>query len=171
MLGGNDEVSGQRYLETPTKGDAIDGRDDRLVAYEATGDAAEAHTFVEIRSLLSPGGCHGRRLEVVACRKCPVARPRHDGHPGLIILLEVVEDLAQLNVCIVVERIHHLGSIDRHVGDVSFFLVDHVLITHEVSFLSALGCAIQRSMLCQLATLAPYFPPFPFSFPPPTTRR
>ena len=66
MLGSNDEVSGQRYLEASTEGDAIDCRDDRLVAHEVTGDAAEAHMFSEIRPLLSFGGCRGRRLEVVA---------------------------------------------------------------------------------------------------------
>ena len=67
MLGSNDEVSGQRYLEASTEGDAIDCRDDRLVAHEVTGDAAEAHMFTEIRPLLSFGGCRGRCFEVVAC--------------------------------------------------------------------------------------------------------
>src|SRR2546430_7415252 len=133
MLGSNDEVSGQRYLEASTKGAAIDCRDDRLGAHEVTGDAAEAHMFTEMRPLRSFGGCRGRRLEVVACGERAVTRCRYDVHPGLVILLEVVEGLAQLNARIVVERIHHLGPIDRHVGDVSLFLVDHVLIAHGCS--------------------------------------
>src|SRR5205085_10405417 len=106
MLGSNDEVSGQRYLEASTEGDAIDCRDDRLVAREVTGDAAEAHMFTEIRPLLSFGGCCGRRFEVVACGERPVTRPSYDGHPGLVIQLDVDEGLAQLNARIAVKRMH-----------------------------------------------------------------
>src|SRR5207245_11592675 len=102
MLGSDDEVSGQRYLEASTEGDAIDCRDDRLVAHEVTGDAAEAHMFTEIRPLLSFGGCRGRRLEVVACGGRPVTRPRYHGHPGLVTVREVVEALAQLDSSIAV---------------------------------------------------------------------
>ena len=49
-------------------------------------------------------------------------------------MLEVVEDLAQLHIGIVVQGIHHLGTIDRDVGNMLFLLVDHVLIIHQGVF-------------------------------------
>ena len=41
VLGGNDEVAGQRDLEAAAHGDAVDGGDDRLVAVEARGQPGE----------------------------------------------------------------------------------------------------------------------------------
>src|SRR5947209_6062730 len=126
MVGGNNEIAGERYLEASTQGNAVHRGNERFVALERGCDPTERRHLV--RHLLAPGCRRSGCLEVVSCRECSLTRTRQDGDPGVVILLKIVEDFAQLDIGVVVEGVHDLGTIDRHVGNMVLFLVNHVLV-------------------------------------------
>ena len=97
VLGGNHEIAGQRDLEASTYGHAIHRGDQRLHALETTGNAAKGQERSSCR-LLSRRRRGGGGFEIVARAECPVSRPRDNGNPGLVVMLEIVEDLVQLHV-------------------------------------------------------------------------
>src|SRR5205823_303799 len=109
MFGGDDNVAGQRDLEASPNGETIDRRDNGLVTLEVAGDPSKWYAL--LRQLLSPGRRRCGCFEIIARRECSVARSRYDRDPGVIILLEVVENLAQLDVGRVMQGIQHFRTI------------------------------------------------------------
>src|SRR5947209_17155611 len=101
MLGGDDQVAGESYFEASTEGNAIYRRNNRLVALKAARDAPEGYGL--FWEFLASGGCCSGCFKVVACREGTLSCSSQDSHPGLVILLEVVEDFAQFNVGCVVQ--------------------------------------------------------------------
>ena len=104
---GDDEVAGQRDLETAAHRDAVDGGDDRLVAVEARGEAGEAAL---VPAALS---ARGLPLQIVAGAECLVAGAGDDRHPLLGIGGEIVEHLVELEMRVDVQRVVHLGARQR----------------------------------------------------------
>ena len=127
-VGGDHDVAGQRDLEAAAGRHAVDGGDQRLGAVVAARDRREARARSD--ALLAVGRRLGRRLEVVAGAERPVAGAGDDRHPGVVVALEVVEDLDQLGVRVRVQRVHPLGPVERHVRDVAALLVDDVVVAH-----------------------------------------
>src|SRR5207244_11569184 len=97
----DDEVAGERDLETAAHGHAIDGGDDRLVAVEARGEAGEA--------ALVPAALAARRLpfQVVAGAECLVAGAGDDRDPLLRIGGEIVKNLVELEMRVDMQRVVH----------------------------------------------------------------
>src|SRR5919202_2822376 len=137
MLCGDDDVAGQRDLAATPHRVAVDCRDDWLVALEAAGDTPERRLTVGLA--VAPGRPGGCRFEVVAGRERALACTGDDGDPCVVVVLEVVEDLAQLEVCLVVQGIHDFRAVQRDVGDVPLLLVDRVLIAHAHSYPAGLN--------------------------------
>src|ERR671934_2853842 len=106
MLCGDDDVAGQRDLAATPHRVAVDCRDDGLVALEVAGDTPERRVSVGLA--VAPGRPGGCRLEIVAGRERALTCTRDDGHPYIFVVLEVVEDLAQLEVRLIVQGVHDL---------------------------------------------------------------
>src|ERR671932_1924547 len=137
MLGGDDDVAGQRDLAATPHRITVYRRDDGLVALEVAGDTPERRLTVGLA--VAPGRPGGCRLEIVAGRECALACTGDDGDPCVVVVLEVIEDLLQLEVRLVVQGIHDFRAIQRDVDDVPFLLVDRVLVAHAHSYPAGLN--------------------------------
>src|SRR5499433_3072648 len=125
-VGGDDDVAGQRHLETAAERVAVDGGDDGLPVGRAVGEAAEAalgHAY-HVAAML------GGEAQVVACGEGLVAGAGEDAHPQIGIALEVVPDPVELEVGGRVERVHALGPVDGDDGDAPLLLVGGELVGH-----------------------------------------
>ena len=137
LVGGDDEVAGERDLEAAAHGDAVDGGDHGLVEVVAVGEAAEALG----RGMRPPARLGAQLrviLEVVAGRERLVAGAGDDRDPQLGIGGELVEDVRQLLVRHRVQRVVDLGAVD---GDDQQVAVDLGLAVLAV-FL-AHGCLLR----------------------------
>ena len=115
---GNADVAGDRETETRARGDAVDGRDDRLAHLADRGDrgmvaAAELVTELEIAGLLDHGEAVG---QVLARRKRAAGAGDHDSaYRGVrcAIVERRIEGLGER----LVECVQHIGPIEREHGD------------------------------------------------------
>ena len=107
IVGGDDEIAGQRYLKAATHRDAVDGGDDRLVAVETHGEPGEA--------ALVPAALAARRLpfQIVSGAKRLVASAGDDRDPLLGIGGEVVEHLVEFKMRVDMQRVVHFGARQR----------------------------------------------------------
>ena len=112
LVGGDDDVAGQRDLEAAAHGDAVHRGDHRLVEVEAVGEAAEALGRVD-RALAGLGLDLGVVLEVVAGAEGLVAGAGDDGDPEVRVGLELVERLDHLLVRHGMAGVVDLGAVDR----------------------------------------------------------
>ena len=91
MISSNDQVTGQCDFESSADGDTIHRCNDGFITHKAARDPAEANSFVKLRQLSPFRSCRSRRFEIVACGECPGPCSRHNRHPGLLVLFEVIE--------------------------------------------------------------------------------
>ena len=122
VLGGDDEVAGERDLEAATHGNAIHRGDHRLVEVMALGQAGEAGGR---RRPALAGGLH---LQIVAGGKGAVAGARHDGDPQIRVGGELVPDLVEFLMRLAVQGVHHLRPVQRDDAQPAFILHDAVAI-------------------------------------------
>src|SRR5437773_2345795 len=117
MLGGDDDVAGERQLEPAAEREAVHRRDQRLpeiVARDQSSEAALRHA----RHTVQRGP-----LEVVAGREGAITRAGQDRHPDLGVGHHVVPHAREFLVGRRMERVHHLRAVDRHVRDPIALLV------------------------------------------------
>src|SRR5438477_81978 len=115
---GNADVAGDRETETRARGDAVDGRDDRLAHLADRGDrgmvaAAELVTELEIAGLLDHGEAIG---QVLTRRKRAAGAGDHDSaYRGVrcAIVERRIEGFGER----LVECVQHIGPIKREHGD------------------------------------------------------
>jgi hypothetical protein len=109
LVRGDDQIAGERDLESATHRHAIHGGDERLRKTEArreSGEAALGHA-----AHVAAGGLV---LQIVPGRERAIARAGDDADPGVGVGLELVPDRRELTVRRRVERVHDLGPVDRH---------------------------------------------------------
>ena len=129
MVGGDDDVARERQLEAAADGDAVDRGDHRLRAVEVARDAPERRPRVAL-DVTAVGRPRGRDLEVVAGAERPLARPGEDRDPHVGVVAEVLPDLGELEVGLEVQRVHHLGAVQRDVRDPPALLVGREPVAH-----------------------------------------
>src|SRR5260221_11797512 len=106
ILGGDDEVAGERDLEAAAHGDALHRGDHRLHQIEPAGEAGEARGRM-------PGLVSGGLVfQVVAGGEGLVAGAGDDGDPEIRIGGEAVPHLVELEMRRPVQRVHHLRPVD-----------------------------------------------------------
>ena len=131
---GDDEVAGQRDLETAAHRDAVDGGDDRLVAVEARGEAGKA--------ALVPAALAARRLpfQIVAGAERLVAGAGDDRDPLLGIGGEIVEHLVELEMRVDMQRVVHFRArqrddrdraLARHLGEFQVHVCSRLIFCGE----------------------------------------
>ena len=106
------QVAGQRDLEAPARGDAVDRGDDRLGAAVALGQPREAR-----RGCVGQLVGRGLGLEVEPGAERAVPRAGDDRDPLVRVRLELVEDLGELVAGLGVQGVEDLGPVDRHDQD------------------------------------------------------
>ena len=90
MIGGEDDVAGERELEAAAAGDAVDGGDHRLVEVRQLLQAAEAADAVVAVDRVAAGG----GLEVPAGAEELLAGGGDDGDAQVGVVAEGLEGLA-----------------------------------------------------------------------------
>jgi len=100
---GDDQVAGQRDLESATHGDAVDRGDDRLVAIKPRSEAPEPALS---QPRLPPAACHFRSLPA---QKRLVAGAGDDRDPLLRIGAKIVETLLSSKCASVCNAFVNLG--------------------------------------------------------------
>src|SRR5271168_5379612 len=123
MLNSNPDGTGHCRLATTAKRKAIDGRDYRLAQ---VFDEVQ-HTLAKPTGLLRIVGIDVCKFaDVCACDESLVAGARKNdaAHGG--ILLYVFEGGMQIGPGRCIQRVQHLGPIDRHIRDRSLLLVPNV---------------------------------------------
>jgi hypothetical protein len=128
ILGGDDDVAGQRDLEPAPHRDAVHRGDQRLVEVEAMRKAGKAGA--------RPRATLARRLhlQIVAGREGALTRTSHDADPQIVACRELVPDLFQFVMRLAVQRVHHLRPVQR--DDAQPALVDHgavAIVTHATT--------------------------------------
>src|SRR5712664_798629 len=111
ILGGNDQVAGQRNLEATAHRHAVDGGDDRLVAVEARSQSGES---AGVRAALAAGGLP---FQIVAGAERLVPGAGDDRYPLLRIGGKVVEYLVQFEMRVDMQRVINFGPRQRHDRD------------------------------------------------------
>ena len=129
VVGGDDDVARERHLQSAADGDAVDRRDHRLRALEVARDAPERRPGVAL-DVTAVGRPLGGDLEIVARRERPLAGPGEDRDPDVGVVAEVLPDLGELEVRLEVQRVHHLGAVQRDVGDPPALLVGREPVAH-----------------------------------------
>ena len=114
VLGRDDDVAGQRGLETTAHRHAIDGSDDRLVKPLARRQARKARRHEAACTAT------GLVLEVVAGRKRSRSSAGDDRDPLLGVGSEIVPHAFEFEVRRVVQRVHHVWAVQRDDGQVAF---------------------------------------------------
>ena len=127
ILRGDDDVAGQRDLETASHRDAVDGRDERLVQIEPMRDSRETRA-----DETGPLACC-LRLEIVSGGECAVARPGDDREPKIVRCSEFVPDRFEFIVRVAVERVHDVGTVQGHDTDAAFVSDVAVLVAGHLS--------------------------------------
>ena len=126
VLRGDDDVAGQRDLETAAHRNAVDGRNERFVQIEPVRDSRETRA-----DETGPLACR-LRLEIVSGGECAVARPGNDREPKIVRRSEFVPDRFEFIVRVAVERVHDVGTVQgddtdaAFVGDVAVLVIGHL---------------------------------------------
>src|SRR6266436_2494493 len=111
ILGGNDEIAGQRNLEAAAHRNAVDGGDDRLVAVETRSQPGES---AGVPAALAAGGLP---FQIVAGAERLVPGAGDDRYPLLRIGGKVVEYLVQFEMRVDMQRVINFGPRQRHDRD------------------------------------------------------
>ena len=117
---GEAHVAGERQLEPPRDGEAVDRGQDRLVDVEPARDAAEAVSGDEALPELGRRRCaegDGVGLQVRAGAEGLRAGTRQHGDARLLVGVEGAEGLDQRLVSCEVERVHLLRPVDDDQAD------------------------------------------------------
>src|SRR5580698_7369749 len=96
----------------------------------------------ETTRTVRPSLARSLHLQVIAGRKRPVARAGNDADPEVVALGELVPHRGQLIVRVGVQRVVHLGTVERNDTQRSFVLDGAVLVRHQLTTDWALRASI-----------------------------
>ena len=114
VLGGDDDVAGERGLEPAAHRDPVDRRDQRLVEIEAVREPGETGFGPR------PAPARSLHLEIVAGRKGSLAGAGDDPDPQIRIGGELVPDRIEFPMRFAVQRVHDFRPVDRDDADAAF---------------------------------------------------
>ena len=112
MFGSHADVRAEHEFEPAGDAVAVDCGDHRLVHVVQTASVIDLERLVAARL-----GCVGdRAAQICAGAECPLAGARHDQHPEIGIVLELLDRLALKHLQFWAHRVHPLGTVERHQG-------------------------------------------------------
>jgi hypothetical protein len=116
ILGGDNDVAGERGFEPAAHRDAIDRGDQRFIEVEARGKPGKACP--------GPGTSPPSRLhlQIVAGGKGALAGAGDNADPQVWVGGKLVPHAVQFPMRLAVQRVHHLGPVDRDDPHPSFIL-------------------------------------------------
>jgi hypothetical protein len=146
VLLGDDEVGGERHLESAAEREAVDRRDDRLLE-AASDDPAKAATRLASRFFCNRASteavpAHG--LEVGAGRERAVTRAGEDDGPYVTVSRELAVCVVERDPEFSAHGVAHLGPVHRQDADATTTLDDH----------QGLVSAATRPVVCAHGTTA-----------------
>src|SRR6516165_4150626 len=109
MVGRDDQIAGERQLETAAEGDAVDCGDERLVEVEALDEAGITILRVAAGDVLRLRG----RFEIAARAERALAGTSHHAHSLPGVRRERIEGALQLRMHRLVQRVQHLRAVER----------------------------------------------------------
>src|SRR5579864_316224 len=127
VVGGDDDVAGERDFASAAQRKAVDRGNDRLGDVEARGDAGEA-ALAHLRTFAA---MLGGPFEIIAGGKRALARTGQDRDPHLAVGREVVPHLVHLQVTRRLQCVHDLGAVERDVGQMAAFFVFNEFEIHR----------------------------------------